>query len=152
MAPMKHAFTNASLSMQIMCASCHGGLKRLSTWLLLYVVFSKALSSSIAKPASGNVSHSVMKRGGIGPPSGIQPIDGCCMQGVKGLLQQAGFTVYNPTLPFHSPTNPWNLADGKVDCQTYVDTWKKVSPMPLVQAVATCMQCLCCTVNECALL
>ena len=27
------------------------------------------------------------------------------MQGVKGLLQQAGFTVYNPTLPFHSPTN-----------------------------------------------
>ncbi|CAL5223914.1 g6512 [Coccomyxa viridis] len=45
--------------------------------------------------------------------------------GVKGLLQQAGFTVYNPTLPFHSPTNAWNLADGQVNCQTYVDTWKK---------------------------
>ena len=28
------------------------------------------------------------------------------MQGVKGLLQQAGFTVYNPTLPYHSPQMP----------------------------------------------
>ncbi len=54
------------------------------------------------------------------------------MQGVKGLLQQAGFTVYNPTLPFHSPTNAWNLADGEVNCQTYVDTWKKVRAVPLV--------------------
>ena len=54
------------------------------------------------------------------------------MQGVKGLLQQAGFTVYNPTLPFHSPTNAWNLADGEVNCQTYVDTWKEVRAVPLV--------------------
>ena len=49
------------------------------------------------------------------------------MQGVKGLLQQAGFTVYNPTLPYHSPTDAWNLADGQVACQTYVDAFKKVS-------------------------
>lgn len=48
------------------------------------------------------------------------------MQGVKGLLQQAGYTVYNPTLPYHSPTHAWNPTDGQVSCQTYVDTWKKV--------------------------
>ena len=49
------------------------------------------------------------------------------LQGVKGLLQQAGFTVYNPTLPYHSPTNAWNIADGQVSCQIYVDALKKVS-------------------------
>ena len=50
------------------------------------------------------------------------------MQGVKGLLQQAGFTVYNPTLPFHYPGQPWNPTDGEVSVQTYVDVYKKACP------------------------
>jgi pimeloyl-ACP methyl ester carboxylesterase len=42
--------------------------------------------------------------------------------GVKGLLEQAGYTVYNPTLPYHDPSAPWNITDGIVDSSLYVDT------------------------------
>ncbi|CAK0738454.1 hypothetical protein CVIRNUC_001045 [Coccomyxa viridis] len=47
-------------------------------------------------------------------------------RGVKGLLEAAGYTVYNPTLPYHSPTDAWNPTDGEVQVQTYVDTFLKV--------------------------
>lgn len=48
------------------------------------------------------------------------------VQGVKGLLEQAGYTVYNPTLPYHNPMQAWNPTDGVVAVQTYVDVFKKV--------------------------
>ena len=34
--------------------------------------------------------------------------------------------MYNPTLPYHSPTDAWNPTDGEVQVQTYVDTLLKV--------------------------
>ena len=45
---------------------------------------------------------------------------------MKGLLEEAGYTVYNPTLPYHSPTDAWNPTDGEVQVQTYVGTLLKV--------------------------
>ncbi len=40
--------------------------------------------------------------------------------GVKGLLEAAGYAVYNPTLPYHDPGNPWQAADGNLSAATYV--------------------------------
>lgn len=48
--------------------------------------------------------------------------------GVKGLLEDAGYTVYNPTLPFHYPNAGWNYSDGTIDANLYVDTIVQVSP------------------------
>ena len=56
------------------------------------------------------------------------------MQGVKGLLEQAGYTVYNPTLPYHNPMQAWNPTDGIVAVQTYVDVFKKVSAFADIRA------------------
>ena len=49
------------------------------------------------------------------------------LQGVKGLLEAAGYTVYNPTLPYHFPNDTWNINDGLVTIQQYVDVYKGVS-------------------------
>ena len=49
------------------------------------------------------------------------------LQGVKGLLEAAGYTVYNPTLPYHFPNDTWNLSDGLVTIQQYIDVYKGVS-------------------------
>lgn len=46
--------------------------------------------------------------------------------GVKGLLEAAGYTVYNPTLPYHFPNDTWNINDGLVTIQQYVDVYKGV--------------------------
>lgn len=54
-------------------------------------------------------------------------------QGVKGLLEQAGYQVFNPTLPFHAPNVHWSFADGQMTVQKYVDTYIQVrtsSAMP----------------------
>ena len=48
------------------------------------------------------------------------------LQGVKGLLEAAGYTVYNPTLPYHFPNDTWNINDGLVTIQQYVDVYKGV--------------------------
>jgi ABC-type transport system substrate-binding protein len=53
---------------------------------------------------------------------------------VKGLLEQAGYTVYNPTLPYHNPTQAWNPTDGMVAVQTYVDVFKKVGALVDIEA------------------
>ena len=52
------------------------------------------------------------------------------LQGVKGLLEAAGYTVYNPTLPYHFPNDTWNINDGLVTIQQYVDVYKGVSTPP----------------------
>ena len=62
--------------------------------------------------------------------------------GVKGLLEQAGYTVYNPTLPYHEPSCPWNITDGIVDSSRYVDAIVQVpctAPSSLNRWF-TCMQ------------
>lgn len=41
--------------------------------------------------------------------------------GVKGLLEAAGYAVYNPTLPFHDPLSPWAEADGNMSAGAYVE-------------------------------
>ena len=51
------------------------------------------------------------------------------LQGVKGLLEAAGYTVYNPTLPYHFPNDTWNINDGLVTIQQYVDVYKGVSTL-----------------------
>ena len=56
------------------------------------------------------------------------------VQGVKGLLEQAGYTVYNPTLPYHNPMQAWNPTDGIVAVQTYVDVFKKVGAFADIRA------------------
>ncbi len=54
---------------------------------------------------------------------------------MKGLLEAAGYTVYNPTLPYHSPTDAWNPTDGEVQVQTYVDTFLRVCCKDILHAV-----------------
>ncbi|CAL8463657.1 g3191 [Coccomyxa elongata] len=46
--------------------------------------------------------------------------------GVKGLLEQAGHQVFNPTLPFHAPYDHWSWADGQMTVQKYVDVYIQV--------------------------
>lgn len=62
--------------------------------------------------------------------------------GVKGLLEQAGYTVYNPTLPYHEPGTAWNFTDGIVDYNLYMDTIVKVLPIrtPCATLCASRMQ------------
>lgn len=48
------------------------------------------------------------------------------MQGVKGLLEQAGYQVFNPTLPFHTPYDHWSFSDGEMTVQKYVDVYIQV--------------------------
>ena len=46
---------------------------------------------------------------------------------MKGLLEQAGHQVFNPTLPFHTPYDHWSWIDGQMTVQKYVDVYIQVS-------------------------
>ncbi len=60
-----------------------------------------------------------------------------CMQGVKGLLEQAGHQVFNPTLPFHAPYDHWSWMDGQMTVQKYVDVYIQVGAKCMCQAAPT---------------
>jgi hypothetical protein len=56
---------------------------------------------------------------------------------VKGLLEEAGYQVFNPTLPFHAPWEHWSYTSGSVSVQLYVDTYIKVCK-PYVREATAC--------------
>ena len=48
--------------------------------------------------------------------------------GVQGLLEEAGYLVYAPTLPYHEPNTQWSPTQGELKIQDYVDYLKTVRP------------------------
>ncbi len=46
--------------------------------------------------------------------------------GVQGLLEDAGYLVYAPTLPYHAPNTQWSPNQGELKAQDYVDYLKLV--------------------------
>ena len=48
--------------------------------------------------------------------------------GVQGMLEDAGYLVYAPTLPYHEPNTPWTPTQGELKIQDYVDYLKTVRP------------------------
>ena len=47
-------------------------------------------------------------------------------EGVQGVLEEAGYLVYAPTLPYHEPGTQWSPSQGAVSAQNYVDYLKQV--------------------------
>ena len=41
--------------------------------------------------------------------------------GVVGMLEDAGYLVYAPTLPYHEPGTGWSPSQGQLQAQDYVD-------------------------------
>ena len=48
-------------------------------------------------------------------------------EGVQGVLEEAGYLVYAPTLPYHEPDTQWTPNQGELRAQDYVDYLKVVS-------------------------
>lgn len=48
-------------------------------------------------------------------------------EGVQGVLENAGYLVYAPTLPYHAPNTQWTPNQGELRAQDYVDYLKMVS-------------------------
>ncbi len=47
------------------------------------------------------------------------------------MLEDAGYLVYAPTLPYHEPNTKWSPTQGELKIQDYVDYLKTVRPCPL---------------------
>ncbi len=41
--------------------------------------------------------------------------------GVVGMLRDAGYAVFAPTLPYHEPGTKWTPSQGQLQAQDYVD-------------------------------
>lgn len=52
--------------------------------------------------------------------------------GVVGALEDAGYLVYAPTLPYHEPGTGWSPSQGQLQAQDYVDYIINVSLIWLV--------------------
>ena len=51
--------------------------------------------------------------------------------GLKGLLEDAGYDVFNPSLPYHNgPADAYNISDGAVSANDYAQSLASVRCLP----------------------
>ena len=57
--------------------------------------------------------------------------------GVKGLFEDAGYQVFNPSLPYHSgPSDAYTLSDGPVTADDYANSLASVRVCPVLCSAA----------------